>query len=211
MVQAKDVLQYLKDNPEFLKQHSAQFGLSSSIDHVMALSEKKLSKLYSQHQQLKKHLAQLKENAVANDDIQKRQHQLALALLTAQDMTTLFQHIKNTLDTEFGLPYSVLKLWHKKTEKLSNCYNPSDALIDLLKNKTSFCTHYVSDELLGWLPMQVTFQSFAVLPFLDSEKIVIGLLLIGSEDHERFAPTMQNHYLQMMAEQINMALLHFIG
>lgn len=210
MVQANDVLRYLEDNPEFLKQHSAQFGLSQSIHHVMALSEKQLSKLYSEHQQLIKHLAKLKENAAANDDIQKRQHQLALALLAAQDITTLFQHIKNILDTEFSLPYFALKLWHTKTAKLSNYCNPSDALIDYLKNKTSFCTHYVSDELLGWLPIQVTFQSFAVLPFLAPDKTVIGLLLIGSEDHERFIPTMQNHYLQMMAEQINMALLRFI-
>jgi uncharacterized protein YigA (DUF484 family) len=35
-------------------------------------------------------------------------------------------------------------------------------------------------------------------------------MLIGSENQERFVPTMQNDYLQMMAEQINMALLRFI-
>ncbi len=209
-MQANDVLRYLEDNPEFLQQHASEFGLSPSLHHVMALSEKQLSKLHSQHQQLKKHLAILKENAATNDDIQKRQHQLVLALLIAQDITTLFQYIKTVLDTEFSLPYFSLKLWHKKTKKLSYYYNPSDALIDLLKNKTSFCTHYVSDELLAWLPIQVTFQSFAILPFLDSNKTVFGLMLIGSENQERFVPTMQNDYLQMMAEQINMALLRFI-
>ena len=206
-MQEDAILEFLTQRPDFLKQHAAHLGLDIPPHRVIALSDKKLHALQKKYQHLENRLATLAENASANDIIRQRQHILTLSLLQINDITTLVNTINQILHTTFHVTHTALKLWHKNTQSLP-CYDsPSDKLSkQLQEQKEAFCTHYVSDELLRWLVPATTLQSFALLPFYDQQAVNFGLLLMGSSDAERFAPTMHNHYLQAMAEQMSVAL-----
>lgn len=210
-MQENEVLAYLVAHPAFLTQHAPQFGLSPKLNGVIALSEKQLSILRRQHQQLKQHLDMLQANAILNDTTQQRLHTLTLALLSASDLNELIRALDTVFGTVFDLPYIALKLWHPSAKVLPNYFQPTDQCKQSLNSLKPTCTHYIRDELLDWLPSIITFQSFAILPLVDSHQAHFGILLIGSEDPERFSPDLHNHYLQKIAEQISVALLRFLS
>ncbi|QQS16688.1 MAG: DUF484 family protein [Neisseriales bacterium] len=209
-MQENEVLAYLVAHPAFLMQHAPQFGLSPKLNDVMALSEKQLSTLRGQHQQLKLHLDRLQANATLNDTTQQHLHALTLALLSASDLNALIRAIDTVFGAVFNLPYIALKLWHPHAKALPNYFQPTEQCKQSLNSLNPTCAHYIRDELLAWLPSTTTFQSFAILPLMDSHQAHFGLLLIGSEDPERFSPDLHNHYLQKMDEQISVALLRFL-
>ena len=68
-----------------------------------------------------------------------------------------------------------------------------------------YCGPYVNDEILSWFPTQPVLQSFATIA-LRHQCEAFGLLVLGSEDSQRFSQDMQTHYLAQMGELVAVAL-----
>jgi len=203
-MQAEDILDFLSDNPEFLDRHARQFGLSPAHERVIPLAERQLSESKTRYRQLERNLHLLLDRAEDNDLIQQRQHRLALMLVEARDFDALLDRLPALFNELFGLERAALRWWGDKESG-----GPvSDALrrhADRLPGP--FCGHYVNDELMGWLPAEPTLQSFAQVPLRRDEGDTLGLLLLASDDPDRFGSDRRTRYLAEMGELITAALL----
>lgn len=211
-MQAEQVLEFLQQHPEFLKQHAASFGLRPSLERVISLSERQLLESRDKNRLLEKQLKILLGNAENNDMIQRRLQQMTLALLRSRTLDDVARSVSSLLSETFGLDRSALRVWHDAAEG-SACYSqPSAECRRQIQNQGEpVCTQYVNDELLAWLPQMPVLQSFALLPLYDDSGEAIGALLIGSSDHQRFAPPIANDYLQTLSSQISATLQRILS
>ncbi|MDN0082018.1 DUF484 family protein [Crenobacter sp. SG2305] len=203
-MQAADVLDFLSDNPEFLDRHASRFGLCPAHDRVIPLVERQLLESKDRFRQLERNLHVLLGRAEDNDLIQQRQHRLALALVEANDFASLLNRLPTLFDALFGLRRVALRWWGEDGSAAS-------VSVELRRHADRLpgpcCGHYVNDELLGWLPVEPAMQSFAQVPLRQGRGATLGLLLLASDDPDRFSSDRQTRYLAEMGELITAALL----
>lgn len=205
-MQNDDVLAFLDAHPDFLNQHAPRFGLKSSHDRVVvSFAERQLLEMKDQNRQLEARLVQLVRHGEQNDLILSRCHQLSLALMQADTLEQAADAIVRTFDKQFGLPRVALRLWHDAANP-GPFYNAKQDIRLLAGNLCApYCGPYVNDEILSWFPTQPVLQSFATIA-LRQQGEAFGLLVLGSEDSQRFSQDMQTHYLAQMGELIAVAL-----
>ncbi|MCW3478835.1 DUF484 family protein [Neisseriaceae bacterium JH1-16] len=203
-MQAEDILDFLSDNPEFLDRHARQFGLSPAHERVIPLAERQLSESKGRYRQLEQNLHLLLGRAEDNDLIQQRQHRLALALIEAHDFDLLLARLPILFDGLFGLERVALRWWGDGVVS-----SPVSAALRHYAEQLvgPRCGHYVNDELMSWLPAEPALQSFAQVPLRRGEGDTLGLLLLASDDPDRFGADRRTRYLAEMGELITAALL----
>ncbi len=212
-MKSTDVAEYLKNNPKFFEEH-AEMMSEITIPHpyggrTISLSERQLLTLREKNKLLEKKLHEMVEFAQYNELLQQKVHQFACSLYapnnfldpgSAEDMAHI---ITRNLKEIFAVPHAVLHLW--KT-------HPSDmeiiALVD--KQLKSICTHRAMHNTQLWFgEIAPQLRSFALLP-LRSKNLSTGLLVLASEDDQRFYPDMGTQFLDRIAEITSSAINPFL-
>jgi len=115
-------------------------------------------------------------------------------------------------EREFGLDRLALRLWHQGAEQYTAHYTQRTDIISQVRNLSApYCGPYVNDEVLSWLPAVPVLQSFCQIPLRDAHGEAFGVLLIGSDDPDRFTFDMHTHYLAQIGELISLTLLRLLG
>lgn len=198
----EDVLSFLDQHPDFLEQHAARYGLRPSHDRIVSFAERQMLDLRDQNRQLEARMQQMLQFGELNDKIVLRCHALSLSLLGAGSVDEALLRTHDTLRIQFGLDRSAIRLWHP-SRKDNEDYCPRKEIQQLAQNQTQpYCGPYINDEMLGWLPGQPVLQSFASVA-LRVDGRAFGILLIGSDDAERFTRDMQTHYLAQIGELVS--------
>lgn len=201
-MRSEDVAQYLQDNPQFFEEH-AELLSQITLPHphggrTISLSERQLLTLRERVKELEKKLHELLEFARENDALQLKVHQFNCALFGPHDRSTLQGLIVHNLRDIFAIPHVALHLW--KDEPPS-----SEVLAFADQHQLPVCTHHAVHDTLPWFGESAEhLRSFAYLP-LRTHGQTIGMLILASEDKERFYPEMGTLFLQRIAETLGSA------
>jgi uncharacterized protein YigA (DUF484 family) len=202
-MRAEDVAQYLQDNPQFFEGHT-ELLTQIMLPHphggrTISLSERQLVALREKNQALEKKLHELIEFARENDALQHKVHEFVVALFAARDLATLQEMIPHLLREIFSVPHAVLRLWQ---------VNPPTAEVLSFADtqQQPVCLHQAAHDTAGWFgEIGKQLHSFAYLP-LHAGSETIGLLVMASEDKQRFYPGMGTMFLQRISDAVSAAL-----
>lgn len=202
-MRAEDVAQYLQDNPLFFEDHTdllAQINLPHPHGgRTVSLSERQLVALREKNRVLEKKLQELIEFAKENDVLQHKVHEFVVSLFAAQDFATLQEMVPHLIREIFAVPHTVLRLWQ---------VNPPSAEILVFADAQAHpvCLHHAAHDSVAWFGENAAkLHSYAYLP-LHAGSETIGLLVLASEDKQRFYPEMGTVFLQRIAEAVSSTL-----
>ncbi|MDD2699862.1 MAG: DUF484 family protein [Sideroxydans sp.] len=201
-MKSDDVANYLTEHPEFFEQH-LQLLTEINLPHphggrTVSLAERQLVALREKEKALERKLRELLEFAKENDALQLKVHQFNCALFGPHDRSTLQSLVAHNLNEIFAVPHVALHLW--KDEPPS-----AEVLAFADEQTTPVCTHHAVADTQSWFGESGNhLRSFAYLPLRANEQ-TIGLLVLGSEDKERFYPEMGTMFLQRIAETLGSA------
>ena len=184
-MKADDVAQYLQDNPHFFDTYT-EILAGIRIPHpyggrTVSLSERQMLTLREKNKELEKKLQEMLEFASENDALQNKVHQFTLALFNVQDLMSLQDVITGNLRDIFSVPHVALHIWKGLPPS-------AEVLAFADEYKQPVCTHHAVHETLSWFGESASgLKSFAYLPLRTSAHS-IGLLVLASEDSQRFYP-----------------------
>jgi uncharacterized protein len=202
-MRAEDVEQYLQNNPQFFEEH-AEMLTKISLPHphggrTISLSERQLLALREKNKELEKRLGELIAFAEDNDALQHKVHEFVVALFAARDLVTLQEMIPHLLRDIFAIPHAVLRLWQVAP--------PSAEVLAFADAQAQpVCLHHAAHDTAAWFGEQAAqLRSYAYLP-LHAGSETVGLLVLASEDKQRFYPEMGTVFLERIAEAVASAL-----
>lgn len=201
-MKSEDVANYLKEHPEFFEQHLALLT-EINLPHphggrTVSLAERQLVALREKEKSLERKLRELLEFAKENDSLQLKVHQFNCALFGPHDRATLQSLVAHNLNEIFAVPHVALHLW--KDEPPS-----AEVLAFADEHALPVCAHHAVADTHSWFGESGShLRSYAYLP-LRANGQTIGLLVLGSEDKERFYPEMGTVFLQRIAETLGSA------
>ena len=195
LIQADQVIAYLKDHPDFLDKHP-QILQALEIPHpravgTLSLLERQTALLKEELSTVRAQLKHIKTAAEFNYYEQKKLHTFILALLACRSNRAIGQLFEEKFTAEFKLEQSKMLLW-KKQPKLKQQYAQ---LLRYLDDEGVFCGQ-LPQPLADHLMIQSA-RSVALLAL--GEDASCGLLIFSAAD-ERFLET-----------NISKLLLGFIG
>ncbi len=202
-MKAEDVAHYLQSNPDFFETY-AQMLSEVAIPHpyggrTISLSERQMLTLRERVKDLEKKLHELLEYAKENDGLQDKLHQFTLALFNAHDLQTLQSVTLRNLRDIFAVPHAAIHLWKEHPPSV-------EVLAFADQNLTPVCGHQAVLDTATWFgEMGTHLRSFAYMPLRGGNQ-TIGMLIIASEDEQRFYPEMGTVILQRISDFVSGAL-----
>lgn len=199
----EDIAIYLQEHPQFFEEH-AEMLADIVIPHpyggrTISLSERQLLSLREKNKALEKKLHELVAFARENDELQLKVHQFACALFGARDLDGLQDAIPYQMHERFAVPHAVMHLWE---------ISPPSAEMLTFADQTPqpVCMHRAMYDTQSWFGEGAEhLRSFAYLPLRQGDQS-IGLLILASEEEQRFYPEMGTLFLQRIAEIVSSAL-----
>jgi len=202
-MKTQDVAQYLQDNPQFFEEH-AEMLTQISLPHphggrTISLGERQMLALREKNKELEKKLGELIAYAQDNDALQHKVHEFVIALFAARDLATLREMVPHLLRDIFAIPHAVLRLWQVAP--------PSAEVLAFADAQAQpVCLHHAAHDTAAWFGEHAALlRSYAYLP-LHAGSETIGLLVLASEDKQRFYPEMGTVFLERIAEAVASAL-----
>ncbi|RFC32529.1 MAG: hypothetical protein DID92_2727745524 [Candidatus Nitrotoga sp. SPKER] len=202
-MKSADIALYLQNNPQFFEDHADMLA-EVTIPHpysgrTISLSERQLVTLREQNKNLEKKLHEMIMFAQNNDSLQQKVHQFTLALFGMHDLMSLQNVITQNLREIFAVPHVVLHIWKGLPPSL-------EVLAFVDQQLQPVCVHHALHDTLAWFgESAIHLHSFAYLPLRVNEQS-IGLLVLASEDAQRFYPGMGTLFLRRIAETVSNAL-----
>jgi uncharacterized protein len=202
-VKAEDVASYLQNNPQFFETHADMLA-EISIPHphggrTISLPERQMLTLRTNNKELEKKLREMVEFARENEVLQDKVHRFALSLFGARDLIGLQDAISRNLREIFSVPHVALHVWKGLP--------PSAEMLAFAdQQQKPVCTHHAVHDTSSWFGESAPhLKSFAYLPLRSGEQST-GMLILASEDAQRFYPEMGTLFLQRIAEIVSAAL-----
>ena len=205
-MKADDVAEYLQSNPEFFENYSDILA-EITLPHphggrTVSLSERQLLALREKNKELERKLLEMLEYAKENDALQQKVHQFTLALFGTKDLMNLQDVIARNMREIFSVPHVALHVW----KGLPPC---AEVLAFTDQQTHPVCTHHAVHNTQTWFGESAAhLRSFAYLPLRVGDQS-IGLMILASEDIQRFYPEMGTVFLQRIAETVSSALRPF--
>lgn len=202
-MRAEEIARYLQDNPQFFEDHAetlAQINLAHPHGgRTISLSERQLLALREKNKELEKKLREMIAFAQENDALQHKVHEFVVALFAARGLATLQEMIPHLMRDIFTVPHTVLRLWQIDP--------PSAEVLAFSEAQAQpVCLHHAAHSTAAWFGERAAqLHSYAYLP-LHAGNETIGLLVLASEDKQRFYPEMGTVFLQRIAEAVESAL-----
>jgi uncharacterized protein YigA (DUF484 family) len=211
-----DVAQYLQEHPEFLDAHIdilAKINIPNPHDgRAIPIAERQLTQLRQRNRVLEEKLAELLTFGEENDAISERLHRVTLALICAASVEDVLGALHYHLREDFSVPHSAVRIWQADNHPELDAFSPvSDevrAFTDSLM--APYCSQHAMFESLDWFTqVQAPLESFAYIKLAGDR--LRGLLVLASEDAERFYPEMGTLYLQRLGDITSAAITHCAG
>jgi uncharacterized protein YigA (DUF484 family) len=212
---AQDVAEYLRQNPNFFDEH-ADVVADISVPHphgghAIPLAERQILALRDKNSELESKLRELIRYGSENDGISEKLHRSTLALFAAPDLETTLAVLYHSLKEDFEVPEVVARLWGKVPEQsylpeLAAASAEIRGYADALG--TPYCGAEAAFETREWFANSDALASYAFLPLRTSN--TFGLLALGSPDVKRFHPGMGTLYLTRLAELASVATARFL-
>ena len=213
-MRSEEVARYLKEHPEFFEEH-AEFLASMQIPHphggrAIPIAERQMLTLREKSRALEGKLRELVQFGEENDSISERMHRITLALLAARDLPLLLDALHDNLRQDFAVPAVGLRLWMEASAP--DRMEFADISQEARVFAESIAEPYFSAQPVldtgAWLgDASAAVGSLVYVP-LRLERSV-GLLMLGSEDPQRFSADKGTLYLARLGEVVSMALKRY--
>ncbi len=203
IMKSADVAHYLLNTPAFFEEHvEALAQITLAHPHggrTISLSERQLLALREKNKGLEKTLNELLVFAKENDALQNKVHEFTMALFAARDLVTLQEMIPHLLRDIFAVPHVALRVW-QITPPGTEVQRFADTQVKPV------CVPVAPHDTASWFGESAALlNSYAYLP-LHAGIASIGLLILASEDKQRFYPEMGTVFLQRIADAVSCAL-----
>jgi len=214
----QDVAQYLRNEPDFFGRNPAlltEIVLPSQHGGVaVSLVERQQVAQRDKIRVLESKMAELLQFGEENDAISERVHRLCLGLLAARNFDALVATVSHNLGEDFQVPHVALRLWARPVEEDASSaeeFNAVDAefraWVDGLL--APYCGHRPGLDTGAWFgETHAPLKSFAMVALRGEQ--TFGLLVMASEDEQRFYPEMGTLYLKRIGELVSVALLRYL-
>ncbi|MEW6314172.1 MAG: DUF484 family protein [Pseudomonadota bacterium] len=212
---ADDVAQYLKSNPEFFEQY-ADLLANIYIPHphggrAIPISERQILTLREKNKLLETKLRELIRFGEENDAIGERVHRITLAMMLARDLPALLHSLYFNLREDFAVPHVALRLWTGDHGELPEFQTIGQEARVFANSLTApYCSAQPMLDTGAWFGEAAShLRSFAYVSLRTEQ--TFGLLVLASEDAQRFYPEMGTLYLKRLGELVSVALAHHLG
>jgi len=208
-----DVAQYLVSNPHFFEEHAELLGkikLSSPLlGRAVSLQERQMEVVRDKYRHLELRLTELMRLAQENDQAIAKFQKWTNLLLLARNDVDLPHILTSNLKDIFALPHATIRLWNVAEEFEHTWFSaPTSDTIRLFATSliTPFCGENKDFEAASWLDVPAaSIASIAMMP-MRAEGKVIGLLVLGSPDKNRFSSNMATDFLSQLADTASAAI-----
>jgi hypothetical protein len=210
-----DVAQYLEEHPEFLDAHVdilAKIRIPDPHDgRAIPIAERQMAQLRERNHILEEKLAELIAFGEENDAIGERMHRVTLALIAAPGLDDVLGIFYYHLREDFTVPHIAIRIWSlDNAPQRDEFAQVSEEVLAFTNSLTSpYCTAHAMFESTDWFAQtEPPIQSFAYVK-LAGEKFS-GLMVLASEDEERFYPEMGTLYLQRLGDIASAAIARYL-
>lgn len=208
---AQDVADFLQNHPEFFDQHADIFA-TLQVPHphgarAISLGERQILTLRERNRELEWRLNELTHYADSNEAIGEHVSLWCSRLLGESEPQRLPGEIALGLAEQFDLNHVALRLWNLPGQPPTGYGEPVSADVHAFTDslKAPYCGTDTGFEAVGWLDSKP--QSVALIPLrLDADQPSVGLLVLGSDDPERFSPDMGTVFLENIGRLASAAL-----
>ncbi|HEX5125767.1 MAG TPA: DUF484 family protein [Rhodocyclaceae bacterium] len=216
-MQAQEIIHYLQDHPDFFEENPDLLE-NLTLPHptggqAISLTERQVLTLREKLLQVQGKLAELVGFGEENDVISERVHRLCLALLLAEGFESVSQTVYTHLQEDFAVPHVVIRIWNSILKR------PSPEFVEVSEElryfaadlRQPYCGPGQHAEILEWFGENAKhLRSVAMVP-LRRDAQVFGMLVLGSEDPQRFFPEMGTLYVERIGDLVSASVLKQIG
>lgn len=208
---AQDIAAFLQDHPGFFDEHADVFA-TMQVPHphgsrAISLGERQILTLRERNRELEWRLNELVRNATANESIGSHLAKWCSRLLSENDAQRVPGEIALGLAEQFELNHVALRLWNLSELAPTGYGEPTSQDVRTFTDslKTPYCGTDTDFEAAGWLDSKP--KSLALVPLrLEANGPAVGLLVLGSDDPERFTPEMGTAFLESIGQLASAAL-----
>ncbi|QXL83481.1 DUF484 family protein [Comamonas sp. NLF-1-9] len=213
-----DIAQYLANTPEFFERHAQLLTsvvlTSQHGQRAVSLLERQAEMLRDKIKALEQRIVEMVRNGSENAAIANRVQQWSRRLLAVADPAQLVEQVQDGLRECFEVPKVALRLWDvaPQWQQAPWAQGASEDVRSFASSLTMpFCGPNLGFEAIGWLPQAAQVRSVAMLALRpgmidDAAQPAFGLLVLASDDADRFDSTMGTDFLTHMAELAAAAL-----
>jgi uncharacterized protein len=213
-VKPEDVAQFLQENPAFFDEH-AELLADIQVQHphgthAISLSDRQVMSLREKNRALETKLSELIRFGEENDAVSEKVHRLSVAMLSAAGLATLLSTIYFNLREDFAVPHAALRVWLGAADHPE--FSPVSDAIEAFASELDhpYCGPNSGFEAVAWLGEAAPHvRSVSFMPLRDKGE-TFGLLMLASEDPQRFYPEMGTVYLSRIGELVSAALMRFV-
>jgi uncharacterized protein len=217
-ISAEQIKRFLHTHPNFFEDNAsllAEISLPSPHGSgVISLAERQQLAQRDKIRVLEAMMAQMIKHAEENDATSAKVHQFSVQLLNGQNFSTLQQLISETLQLDFAVSQSIIRIWVKP----SNSAIAQDPVFTTVSETFSDWVMALNQSHCGAKPdiaddlLEGDLQSYAFIPL--SKKTLnqrpFGVLILGAQDQHRFKSDMGTLYLEQIGELVSAALLNHL-
>ncbi|WP_432723810.1 DUF484 family protein [Jeongeupia wiesaeckerbachi] len=212
-MQPHEIVAWLQANPAFFDDFADEIAQIYVPHHhhgqAVSLAERQLVTLRERTRKLESRMGALLQFGEENDVTSERLHRLTLSLLRAANIAEVLASLRASLAESFGLSDVAVRLWGLDSgdAELPELAPAGEAAQRLAEQLVSpYCGSHLSDDVRAWFgergPELASFGLFA-LRIADRP---VGVMVLASDDAERFYPDMGTLYLSRLAELVAAAL-----
>lgn len=217
-ISGEQIADFLRTHPNFFEQNAhllTEISLPSPHGSgVISLAERQQLAQRDKIRVLEAMMNEMMKHAEENDRTSEKVHQFSLQLLNQQSFSALQQHIAETLQLDFSVSQSTIRIWVKPSNSAiaqDNVFTPvtetfSDWVMGLTQAHCGKKPEITDDLLAGNL------RSYAYIPLCKKtlNQRPFGVLILGAEDATRFTAEMGTLYLDRIGELVSAALLNHL-
>ncbi|MDS4015065.1 MAG: DUF484 family protein [Candidatus Accumulibacter sp.] len=212
-MKADEVVHYLQNNPQFFEEH-AEVLTSMVVPHphggrTISITERQMLALRDKNRLLEGRMGELFQHGEENDAISEKMHRLALGLIATGSFQSVLHTLHFHLRDDFAVPHVAVRLWCRPADaaelpEFADVSSELQAFAEALVQP--YCGATGGFETSSWFGEAATHVRSQALIAMRQGGGTTGMIALGSEDHERFYPTMGTIYLQRIGEMASAAL-----
>ena len=209
-----DIAHYLANTPDFFERHAellASVQLTSPHGkRAVSLQERQAEMLRDKIRGLELKAASMIRHGKENTVTASRLHDWTLVLLQTADAHAVPQVVAQTVRELFAVPQVALRVWDVQAEfnEAPHVYPPADDVQAFASSLAEpFCGPNPGLDVVQWLDEPSVVSSVAVVPLREAAgEPAFGVLVMGSDDPQRFGADMGTEFLSQMAQLASAAL-----
>jgi uncharacterized protein YigA (DUF484 family) len=208
------VAQYLTDHPHFFEEHAELLGnikLTSPLaGRAVSLQERQMEVLRDKYKALELRMHNLMRLASENEAIANKFHRWTQILLQSEDVGSMPHAVTSGLRSAFDVPQATLRIWGTAPDYRDEWFVKGvsdDARIFANSLLAPYCGANKDFEAVRWLDDPAAVVSTVIIPLRKAgDKQAFGLLIMGSQDANRFTSLMATDFLVHIGETTSTAL-----